>query len=153
MKLQTFLWGCLNFLHRNAEAINNDFTEMTLNIWQITLIIKKHNYMAKRRSTFQTLRQHGAVASRSSKWNFTKSIFHLLDLKTCQNTKDFALISGRVDDILWLSDVSARWSTVCHEFFMKIKKLFLKVILFFQRSRKRALHGCPRVANRSPRVM
>ena len=36
---------------------------------------------------------------------------------------------------------------------MKIKKLFSKVILFFQRSRKGALHGCPRVANRSPRVM
>jgi len=28
------------------------------------------------------------------------SKYHLLDLKTCQNTKAFALISGRVGDIL-----------------------------------------------------
>ena len=30
------------------------------------------------------------------------SKYHLLDLKTCQNTKDFALISGRVGEIICL---------------------------------------------------
>ena len=43
--------------------------------------------------------------------------YHLLDLKTCQNTKDFALISGRVGDILWLSTLKHRLSRILHFLF------------------------------------
>ena len=50
--------------------------------------------------------------------------YHLLDLKTWQNTKDFALLSGRVGGLLWLSEVSARWSTVCQEFSFFLFRVF-----------------------------
>ena len=50
--------------------------------------------------------------------------YHLLDLKTRQKHKDFALISGRVGDISDLGDVSARWSTVCQEFYIFYFRVF-----------------------------
>ena len=50
--------------------------------------------------------------------------YHLLDLKTCQKHKDFALISGQVGDISDLSDVSARWSTVCQKFYIFYFRVF-----------------------------
>ena len=43
--------------------------------------------------------------------------FRLLDLERVQNTKDFALFSGRVGDILWLSTLKDRLSRILHFLF------------------------------------
>ena len=52
----------------------------------------------------------------------------LLDLKSMQNPVYFGTFSGRVGDIadfgpIW-GDVSARWSTVCQEFYIFIFGFF-----------------------------
>ena len=43
--------------------------------------------------------------------------FRLLDLEGVQNTKDFALFSGRVGDILWLFTLKDRLSRILHFYF------------------------------------
>ena len=43
--------------------------------------------------------------------------FRVLDLEHVQNTKDFALISGRVGDIPWLSTLKHRLPRILHFLF------------------------------------
>ena len=69
--------------------------------------------------------------------------YHLLDLKSMQNHYVFGAFSGRVGEIAGLGDVSARWSTVCQEFYIFYFRGFSYALGYINCARKTLRSNVP----------